>query len=150
MPTTWVVAADSSRARIFELMDPDWHIQEIEDMVNPQGRARNRELQSDSYGRYYGKGERDQGHAVLPHVEAGEHQTELFSKAIGEYLDKARTEHRYDKLHLIAPPKFLGLIRQNLSQEAQKLVEVDVAKDVSRFQPRDIQEYLDSKRYKSS
>jgi protein required for attachment to host cells len=142
MSTTWVIAADSSRVRIFEMSASDQHLQEIEDLANPQGRATNRDLRTDGYGRYYGKGERQQAHTAPPHVDAVQHETELFSKKLGEYLDKARTEHRYDKLCLIAPPKFLGLIRQNLSKEAQKLVEEEMVKDVSWFDAKDIEKYI--------
>lgn len=142
MPTTWVIAADSSRARIFQVSASDQHLQEIEDLANPQGRAANRELRTDGYGRYYGKGERQQAHTAPPHVDAVDHEIELFSKEVSQYLDKARTEHRFDKLCLIAPPKFLGLMRQNLSKEAQKLVEEELVKDISWFDAREIEEYI--------
>ncbi len=142
MQKLWIVAADSSRARIFEVSPPDRHFQEIEDLANPPGRGTNRDIRSDGYGRFYGKGERDQGHTASPPVDAVTHETELFSKDVGEYLDKARTEHRYDKLYLIASPKFLGLIRQNLSKEAQKLVEKELAKDVSWFDAKEIEAYF--------
>jgi protein required for attachment to host cells len=147
MQTTWFVVADSSRVRIFEMDEPERHLHEIEDMANPQGRATNRDLRTDGYGRYYGKGEREQGHTAPPHVDAVEHETELFSKKVGEYLDKARNEHRYEKLCLIAPPKFMGLIRQNLSKEAQKLVEEEMLKDISGMDVHRIEEYINNHKH---
>lgn len=142
MQTTWIVAADSSRARIFEVHGAQDHLREVEDLANPAGRAQDRELSSDARGRYYGKGEQQQGHTAEPHVDEAEHETELFSKRVSEYLDQARVEHRYDKLCLIAFPKFLGLMRRNLSKEAQRLVEDEVPKDISKLEAREIEDYF--------
>lgn len=40
-------------------------------------------------------------------MPAVEHAVELFAKRVGDYLDKARTEHRFDQLVLVAPPEEL-------------------------------------------
>ena len=61
---TWIIAADSSRARIFEAIEPEQHLREIEDLANPEGRANNRELKSDAQGRYYGHGNRPATHKI--------------------------------------------------------------------------------------
>ncbi|HEY8100211.1 MAG TPA: host attachment protein [Burkholderiaceae bacterium] len=131
MQTIWILAADNSRVRVFQELDHEHHLQEIQDFANPAGHASGRELETDSKGRYYGKGERSQAHTAEPDVDPIQHENELFSKEIGEFLDKARNEHRYDKLHVIAPPKFLGLLRKNLNKETQKLVGEEIVKDIS-------------------
>jgi hypothetical protein len=99
MATTWIVAADASRARFLQVADRE-RLVEIEDLVNPEGRR------------------------------------------IGNYLEKARTDHRYDKLYLVAPPKFLGLIRKELGKEVEKLVSDDLSKDLSWFNAREIERYF--------
>jgi protein required for attachment to host cells len=144
MQTTWILVADSSRARIFERQLPDNTLREIEDFTHPQGREANRELVTDAQGRYYGKGERDQAHTAPTHVSPVQHEDELFAKSLTDHLEKARTENRYNKLRLIAAPKFLGLIRQKLSKEAQKLVEEEIPKDISWFSPKEVEDYLNS------
>jgi len=146
MQKTWILTADGSRARIFEALGSDSKFREVDDFANPQGRLNNRELRTDASGRYSGKGQGHHGHTTLPQVDAVEHETELFCKTLSEYLDKARTEHRYDKLCLIAPPKFMGLMRQTLSKEAQKLVAEEITKDISWFDARDVEEYLYSRK----
>ena len=146
MQKIWILAADGSRARIFEALGSNPKVREIDDLANPPGRANNRELRTDAHGRYSGKGQGHHGHVTSPPVDAVEHETELFSKMLGDYLDKARNEHRYDRLYLIAPPKFMGLVRQHLSKEAQKLVEEEITKDISWFDARDVEEYLYSRK----
>jgi protein required for attachment to host cells len=141
MQTTWIVAADSSRARIFEMQGAQDHLHEIEDFVNSAGRENAREINTDARGRYYGGG-RAQGDTAEPRVDPVEHETDLFSKRVSEYLDQARVEHRYDRLRLIAFPKFLGLLRQNLSKEAQDLVEDEVSKNITMLDAREIEDYV--------
>ncbi|HYD79975.1 MAG TPA: host attachment protein [Paucimonas sp.] len=143
MHTTWIVAADGSRARIFEMLDTDKSLQEIEDLANPTGHAHKRDLSPDSDGRFYGKGERHQAHTVPSRGDVHEHELELFSRTIGDFLDKACNEHRYDSLCLIAGPKFLGMLRANLGKETQKLVEEELPKDVTRFDADDIRALIE-------
>lgn len=142
MPTTWILAADNSRARIFETQGAQDHLREIEDFANPAGRSSEREMRTDNLGRFAGKGERNQANTGEPDVEPVEHETELFSKSVSDFLDKAREEHRYDKLCVIAFPKFLGMMRQNMSKEVRKLVEDEVPKDISWLDLRDIEDYV--------
>lgn len=146
MQTTWILAADSSRARIFEA-DAGMRLKAIEEFEHPEGSAQNRELVTDAHGRYFGRGERDQGHAAEPNVSATQHENELFSRTVTEFLNKAVLQHRYDKLCVIAPPKFLGLIRQNLNKEAQKSVKEEIAKDLSKLKPHELADYLRDSRH---
>ena len=142
MDTTWILVADSSRGKIFESPDGRKPWREIEEFEHPEGRAHNRDLRTDAQGRYYGKGEREQGHVAPPQVSPTEHEAELFAKRLSDHLNKARTEHRYVKLGIVAAPKFLGLLRQHLPREVEKLVAVTSAKDVAWLDVRSIAEYL--------
>lgn len=142
MTTTWIIAADSSRARILQVTDRARDLAEIDDLLNPEGRVHDRELISDAHARFSGhagggpRSDREE-------MSATEHATELFAKRVGNYLESARTAHRYDRLHLIAPPKFLGRLRKELGKEVQKLVADELPKDLSWLNARDIQaQYL--------
>lgn len=137
MATTWIVAADASRARILQVADQE-RLLEIEDFVNPEGRLQDRELTTDANPRLHGPG----GLSAREEPSAVEHAVEMFSKRIGSYLEKARTDHRYDRLYLVAPPKFLGLIRKQLGKEVEKLVSDDLSKDLSWLNAREIERYF--------
>lgn len=142
MNTTWIVAADEHRVRIFEVEGAMTNFHEIEDFVNPEGRMREQDLRRDAKGRYFGMGEREQGHTAEPNVSKMQHDQDMFAKEIGAYLEKARAEHRYDKLRVIAFSKFLGLLRKNMSKEAQQLVVDEVSKDISGLAEKDVEEYI--------
>ena len=92
--------------------------------------------------RYFGKGEHSQGHTAAPQVEPAEHEAELFAKRMAEHLEKARVDHRFDRLHLIAAPKFLGQMRRHLGKEVESLVDAAVAKDVAWFDAKSIADYI--------
>jgi protein required for attachment to host cells len=139
MTTTWIIAADSSRARILQVTDREQRLAEIDDLLNPQGRVDDRQLTTDAHSRFHGSS----GPASdREEMSASEHATELFAKRVGDYLDKARSAHRYDRLHLIAPPKFLGQLRKELGKEVQKLVAEEMPKDLSWLNARDLQSHL--------
>ena len=142
MRTRWVVVADSSRARIFELTGRDRGLRELDDLVNPAGRLDDRDIDADAKGRYFGKGEREQAHTAEPEVPPVQHKIELFSKQLGHYLDQACLEQRFDELHLIAPPKILGLIRQNIGDKVRQAIAEEIPKDLAWFQGPQIEEYL--------
>ena len=150
MTTTWIIAADSSRARILQVTDRDEHLEEIEDLLNPEGRVHDRELISDAHPRFSGHGGvgKPSAHSTggpgsdREEPSAAEHATELFAKRVADYLDKARNTHRYDRLHLIAAPKFLGRLRKELGKEVQKLVAEELPKDLSWLNARDIEQSL--------
>jgi protein required for attachment to host cells len=141
MQRTWIVAADNTRARIFEAEGVGKNFHEIQDFVNEAGRERYQDLRTDAKGRFYGKGERDQAHTAEPDIDASVHETELFAKKVCEYLDKARLEHKYDALFVVAFSKFLGMMRDSLSKEAQQLIQREMTKDISSYDEKDIAKF---------
>jgi protein required for attachment to host cells len=139
MATTWILAADASRARILQVMDREHRLAEIDGLYNPTARLNERELTSDAEPRFRGS---DGPGSDREAKGAVEHEVETFAKAIGEYLDKARNSHRYDRLHLIAPPKFLGQLRKELGKEVGKLVADEMPKDLSWLNVRELEKKL--------
>jgi protein required for attachment to host cells len=145
MNVTWILIADSSRARIFEKRESEKHLREVDDFVNAAGRADDNELRTDERGRFYGKGERYQGHTDEPAVSAVEHENEMFSHTLASYLDDARNAHRYSRLYLVAGPKFLGLMHDSLKEEVRELVVDELVKDISTMSAREVENYLHGK-----
>lgn len=138
MAATWILAADSARARIFEAGAVDTQLHEVEDFLNPGARQADRDLRTGADGRYHGSVQQQSGNLATSPKDPVEHETEWFAKRIADYLDKARNEHRYAGLCLIAAPKFLGLLRANLPHEVQKLVSAEIDKDLSKASAAEI------------
>jgi protein required for attachment to host cells len=145
MATIWILIAGSSRARIFEKKESEKHLREVEDFVNAAGRFEDNELRTDERGRFYGKGEREQGHTGQPAVSPAEHESEIFSHTLANYLNDARNHGRYSRLYLIAGPKFLGLLHGSLKEEVRELIVDELAKDISTMGTREMENYLRGK-----
>ncbi|HZS69998.1 MAG TPA: host attachment protein [Burkholderiales bacterium] len=150
MTTTWIIAADASRARILQVTDREGHLEDVQDFVNPSARLHERDLTTDVEPRFNGHGGvgkpgSDRTGGPRSDREAkrrADYETEVFVRELGEFLDKARTAHRYDRLHLIAPPKFLGQLRKELGKEVQKLVAEELPKDLSWLNTRQLEQSL--------
>lgn len=138
METTWIVVADSSRARVFE--QGDKHLREIEDILNPHGRSGM--LRKDDDGKFQDRNKRIPGHVAEAPTGPVAHENDLFARNIGHYLDQARTARRYGRLRLIVAPKFLGLMRGKLNKEVQKMVAQELPKDIAMFSLHQIEAYL--------
>lgn len=141
MDTTWIVVGDNTRTRIFEMHQAE-ELTEIEDFVNTSDQLQDKDLRTDGKGRFFGKGERQQGHTAEPNVTPDEHETELFAREVSRFLNDGRNHHRYTKLQLIAQPKFLGLLRHTLDDEVRKLVVNEVSKDLTTANAGEIQQYI--------
>lgn len=136
MEKTWIVVADSSHARIFQLRDGQLPAEEIEDLANPLGRADNRQLASDGHGQYFGPEGR--GHTAPRVEEPVQHEVRQFAREIGHRLDTAAAQNRFQHLALVAAPRFLGLLRDSLDKQTRKLVTAEVPKNVSAFARQDL------------
>jgi len=152
MATTWIIAADESRARVLQVAGPD-RLDEIDDLVNPSGRAQDRELQTDAEPRFNGHGgvgKAGSGRTGGPASDreaqgAVEHSVRTFAREVGRYLDRARLDHRFDQLVLVAPPKFLGALRKELDKEVEKLVADELPKDLAGLTARELEHYYFAK-----
>ena len=61
---------------------------------------------------------------------------------IGQYLEKARAEHRYDQLVVIAPQQLIGALRKEYGKEVGKLVTQEVSKDLSSLSKQELEGYF--------
>lgn len=141
MATTWIVAADESRAKVLQVTGREERFTEVEDLVNPAGRAMDRELQTDAEPRFHGRAGGGPG-SDPERQGAVEHSVHTFAREVGRYLDKARVDQRFDQLVLVAPPKFLGALRKELHKEVEKLVADELPKDLSWLNAREIERYF--------
>jgi protein required for attachment to host cells len=57
-------------------------------------------------------------------------------------LDKARINHAFDHLIVIAPPHFHGLLNQHLNHHVLNLVTHQIEKDYTKCSVKEIKNYL--------
>ena len=138
--TTWVLVADSSRARLF-LLDAGRKLTETETFVCPEERLREQSLTSDRSGRTFDS--RGSGrHGMEPPTSQRDQSAIGFAAELAGRLETLRAEGEMDKLILIAAPRFLGHLRSALTGPVQELVALTVDKDVTQQAPDRIVEQI--------
>ena len=141
MTKTWIIVAESSRARIFATENPRAPMHEVEDIVHPEGRLRAQDLRSDRPTRVFDS--KGQGrHAVESEVEPRHQEAINFARRIADRIEDARLSGRFDELVLVAPPAFLGLLRNNLSAHAMKRVVQSINKNLAQLDEAQIREHV--------
>ena len=129
MSTLWFVVAHRAGARIFEQQGREEPMLK-EEIFHPAGRLKTAELDSDRPGVSY-ESVRPGVHALANEEWAHDKSAREFAHTLAGRLDKARTQQHLHGIVLVAEPKFLGLLRQALSRESEKLVRGTVAKDLA-------------------
>lgn len=141
MNKTWIVAAESSRARIFVAENRVGSMSEVEDFIHSESRAKDQELASDKAGRGF-DGTAEGRHAMEKAFDAKHHEAVVFARQIAERIESARTRGEFAQLVLVAAPEFLGILRQQLSAQAHRLVSKTVDKNLILRSESEIREYV--------
>lgn len=140
MTTTWILSANRSSASLFERNGKN--LRRLQIIEHPEGAMQNRETGTDAPGRSFdsfGQGR----HAMGTVQEPVEHIAQQFALELAELLNKGRVAHAYDKLILIAEPKFLGLLRAALDKNTATLVFQTISKDLPHINEEDLAKYLE-------
>ena len=141
MAITWVVVAESSRAKIFSLEKIKGPMDEILSLDHPDSRAHEQELTSDLPGRAFDSGGQGR-HALSTSVEPKQQETIAFAKQIADHLDTHRKAGDYDKLIIFAAPAFLGLLRERMNDPTNKLVVFESNKNLVQLSTDKIREHI--------
>lgn len=140
MSSTWVMVANSSVARFFE-MDKTGHLKEFNTLIHPGSRLHGRDLTSDRPGRAFdsvGTGR----HAIEQTTSPKEVEFETFAQFIADHLATAHTDKQFDRLYIAAGPHFLGLLRRAMKPGPAKALYSAVDKDMTQMTPDEIQANL--------
>lgn len=140
MSITWVVVADSSRARIFSAEKPASPLEEIETLSHPEGRLHQGDLVSDKPGRDNNatSGSHNMGHET----DAKEEEALRFAAMVCERLEEGRCKGLFEKLYVISAPSFLGLLRKQQNSALRKTVAAEIPKNLSTHTPIEIRKSL--------
>jgi protein required for attachment to host cells len=141
MADTWVLVADSARARLFEVARDGPALKEVAAFTNPEGRIAQRELRRDRLPRVNesaGPGR----HAIEPHTSLRQKSADRFAHELGKELEKAHATRGCRKIVLVAAPRFLGTLHGALDESLRKCVVAEVKRNLTPMSPARIREYL--------
>jgi protein required for attachment to host cells len=135
--TTYIVVADAARARLFTR--DGIKISETDSLVHGEGRLHEGDLVTDRGGDVH-ESSATSARSAGGESAATEHHEEIFAREVAERLYRARVDNRMEKLILVAPPRFLGRLRDKVDGPTAKLVIHTLAKDLTKASVADIQE----------
>lgn len=121
MSRFWVIVADSSRARFFSVSHQDKTMNELEDLFHVESRLHEHNEISDRPG-CIPAGHGEGVHSFEPATDFKQHEMTVFARRIANHLETGRVNHLFDKLILVAPPAFLGVLRDALNDRLRDLV----------------------------
>jgi len=130
MNDVWVVVASSTRCRIFTQQKHSGPLLEVEQLEHPEGRMRRREFSTDRPGRSFDSAGHGR-HAMGQPVDPLEQESIRFAKTVAMKIDNARKKHRFDRLVLVADPRFLGHLRQGLSPATRHHLTTELQKNLA-------------------
>jgi protein required for attachment to host cells len=138
----WILIADAGRARIMSTPGGDGPLHQEEAIQNPRGRARAQDLMADQPGRYSSHGKGSVKSAMEYSTPPHKVEELKFAEKLAEMLEKSASNHKYDRLVMIAPPEFLGFLRKTIAESVHKRLVASIAKDLTEIDPRDLMGHM--------
>ena len=134
--STWILVADEAHARLFVTDSPDGALNEFASFVNEDSNSRGGGLTvGPSTAAHAGIGSKRRTMLRPKH-------TERFSRRLKDALERGRIDHRYARLVLIAPPRFLSALHVTLSKPLRESVVAEVKRNLTALPARDIRSHL--------
>jgi protein required for attachment to host cells len=121
----WIVIADAAHARLFAARGgAPWTF--VAALEHPLSAAKTNEIVSDRAGRVQQRANPGRS-AAARRTSPKQIEAEHFARELAKFLDTERL--RYAQLVLIAPPRFLGLLRSQLSDSVRGAVATSLAQN---------------------
>lgn len=134
--TTWICVADAAGATLYRSDGPGTPFRTLERLLP--------EVFEDEHqkgGRVHESADTSR-HAMEPRSDPEKLEKRQFADAVANRIDAAAAVEGFDRLILVAPPRFLGDLRQALGEKSRKATVLEVNKDLTRLDPAALRERL--------
>ncbi len=139
---TWIAVTSGARARIFETTGRRQPLTEITSMVNPEDRLQKKELRNDKPGRAT-DAQRGQRHTMGMADNPKDQVADDFARSIVERLSGDALAKRFDRLCVVAPPRFLGMLRNHMNGPLKASLAGEINKDLTAEAPASIHQHVE-------
>lgn len=141
MTNTWILVADAAKARLFELPRKGANPVELACYTYPDGRSPGRHPEHGRLPRVQ-ESNNPSRHAIEPKTSLRDKHAQRFADTLGTVVRKGRLEGRYDKLILVAPPRFLGVLHDSLDEQTAACVVGEVCNELLALSPAELRNHL--------
>lgn len=137
---TWVLVGDGRKAMFLRndglAEQPNLHCIATREQRNPATRDQG----TDAPGRAFASV--GTMRSAMEETDWHDEEARRFAAGLAAELNNAVHEHRYEHLILVAPPRILAELRQDLNKEARACVRAEIDKDLVRHTIADIESIL--------
>ena len=127
---TWILVANATIARLYLRQALDEQPTRIRELAHPESRMKNADLSSDRAGHMQSSGD---GHGSRqPRSEPKQLEAEHFARELAQVLQKGCYAGECQKIILVAPAAFMGLIIAELDKPTARLVAAHFEKDYTQ------------------
>jgi protein required for attachment to host cells len=128
----WFVVAGATRAAAYRRRADRPGYDEVASWEAPEAGKPARELVTDRPGRAFDS-RGGQRHAMEPHEDPKDAARRAFAGTLAAALGAAQDAGRFEALVLFAPPRMLGMLRNDLPANGAAAVARAIAKDLTRL-----------------
>lgn len=139
--TQWALIADAQHARILQRLNEAAPWSELAGEAVEIDNPPSHEQGSERPGRV-GESASTTRHAIEPRTDPHRAAKEAFAQRLAEHLEEAASAGRYASLLLVAPPAFLGDLRDALGAETRKRLKASLNKDLTKMALHDLVPHL--------
>ncbi|MDY6956093.1 MAG: host attachment protein [Pseudomonadota bacterium] len=135
--TVWILVADAARARFYQAQGARGPLLELEDAVHPASRLPGHELLADRPGRALDS-HGEHRHGMEPTIDPKDEEARRFAAELCARLRERYQAHAFTHLVLVAPPRFLGFLRNALDHQIASRVLASVDLDLTHCTTPDV------------
>ena len=126
--TLWILVADAALARVAEVSARKALPRLIHTFAHPLSRAKGMDIVTDRPGSVRGSFGAE---AMGPTTPPKQTEAEEFARQLTAFLGKQFDAHQYDALAILAPARFMGLLRTDLAADVEKSVVFEDTRDLT-------------------
>jgi protein required for attachment to host cells len=141
-PRIWVLIADGGRAKVLESVRPGIPLREVQGLAFTNDLPRSRDILADRPGRSFesvGGARHAQEYPADPHREL----KRGFAGKLSRVLESRFHGNQFDELVVIAPPSFMGDLRDAWSSAVRSRISCELTRDLTKIPNDELQRYLD-------
>ncbi|BBO20747.1 MAG: host attachment protein [Burkholderiales bacterium] len=142
MAITWILVANASQAKFFANTGPKKGLSLVKELQHPESREKAADLVSDRPGQMHspGVGQR----ASQPKTDPKTNEARHFAQELARELNHGRASNQVERLILVAPPAFMGLLNEKLDGPTAHLVSDRFEKDYTKSSEKELAGHLAS------
>lgn len=142
MAITWILVANASQAKLYANAGPKKGLKLIKDMKHPESREKAADLVSDRPGQLHSPG--NSHRASQPKTDPKTNEARHFAQELARELNHGRASGLVERLILVAPPAFMGLLNEKLDNPTAHLVSDRFEKDYTKAGEKELSGHLES------